>query len=354
MDFLVGRSDLRRKSFAERLCRCADDGVLARIERFALTANNLTYAIHGETAEFWEFFPAGGGWGRVPAWGFAEIVASGCAPLGPGERIFGYFPMSSHLAMSPAKIGPAGFYDASPHRRHLSPVYNYYARVPGYPHLDLAYANEHLLLRPVFYASFLAHDMLCERDAGESLVVVTSASSKAAIGLAFLLSFLSGAQKRIIGLTSRTNLPFVNALRLYDRVLSYEDAQMLPREPTMVADFSGNAALLGRLHERLGRHLRLCCLIGQTHWSERQPVAGQEPPFVKLFAADRIRRRVRDWGAAAFDERYAAAFRSFAEFSRAWLRVREQTGAEALAATFDRLLANAVRPEEGNIHSLPV
>jgi hypothetical protein len=41
-----------------------------RIERFALTANNVTYAIVGDMLGYWNFFPTKDGWGRVPVMGW--------------------------------------------------------------------------------------------------------------------------------------------------------------------------------------------------------------------------------------------------------------------------------------------
>ena len=48
-----------------------------RIERFALTANTVTYATTGDTLGYWDFFPTGEpDWGCVPAMGWAEVVES--------------------------------------------------------------------------------------------------------------------------------------------------------------------------------------------------------------------------------------------------------------------------------------
>jgi hypothetical protein len=47
-----------------------------RAARFGLTANNITYGLLDEGLGYWTFFPAQDGWGRIPVWGFAEVVAS--------------------------------------------------------------------------------------------------------------------------------------------------------------------------------------------------------------------------------------------------------------------------------------
>ena len=49
--------------------------VRLRIDRFALTANTVTYATTGDLLGYWDFFPTGvAGWGNVPAMGWAEVV----------------------------------------------------------------------------------------------------------------------------------------------------------------------------------------------------------------------------------------------------------------------------------------
>ena len=79
-DFVVSRSDLRRTAFvpaAQTPDTALDTGeILVRITRFALTANNITYGAVGEMIGYWTFFPAPEGWGRIPVWGFADVVRS--------------------------------------------------------------------------------------------------------------------------------------------------------------------------------------------------------------------------------------------------------------------------------------
>ena len=49
----------------------APEQVRLRIERFAITANTVTYATTGDVLGYWDFFPTG-----VPAMGWAEVVES--------------------------------------------------------------------------------------------------------------------------------------------------------------------------------------------------------------------------------------------------------------------------------------
>ncbi len=100
-----------------------DSAVRCRIDSFALTSNNVTYAAFGEAMNYWGFFPADeAGWGRIPVWGFANVVESRCEGVAVGERLYGYWPMASHAVLRPARVSPAGFSDGAEHRRELHPV----------------------------------------------------------------------------------------------------------------------------------------------------------------------------------------------------------------------------------------
>ncbi|MFM8815063.1 MAG: DUF2855 family protein, partial [Actinomycetes bacterium] len=46
------------------------------LDRFALTSNNISYALSGDFLDYWGFFPAQAGWGRLPAMGFGIVSES--------------------------------------------------------------------------------------------------------------------------------------------------------------------------------------------------------------------------------------------------------------------------------------
>lgn len=73
------------------------------VRRFALTANNITYAAFGEAMGYWRFFPGADGRGRLPVWGFAEVTESRAEGLAAGERVYGYLPAASGLVVTPAR-----------------------------------------------------------------------------------------------------------------------------------------------------------------------------------------------------------------------------------------------------------
>ena len=66
IDFVVDRNDLRRVECvaAPPPAELESGRVLLRVDAFAFTANNVTYAVAGDMLSYWSFFPARAGWGR--------------------------------------------------------------------------------------------------------------------------------------------------------------------------------------------------------------------------------------------------------------------------------------------------
>src|SRR3954452_11583573 len=132
-DIEVRRDDLRTARGVPGEPRAetpASGEVQLAIDAFGLSANNVTYGVLGDGMSYWNFFPASEpGWGRVPVWGFGDVVASGVEGIAPGERFYGYFPMSSLLTVRPEPRS-TGFSDTVEHRRGLPAVYNEYVRTP--------------------------------------------------------------------------------------------------------------------------------------------------------------------------------------------------------------------------------
>jgi hypothetical protein len=175
-DFLVKRDELRQSRIAEADAPEIEAGqALLRVETFGLTANNVTYAVMGEAMSYWDFFPAEEGWGRVPVWGFAEVERSEAKGVEPGTRVYGYLPPSSHLVVTPADADASGFVDGSPHRAALPSAYHRYLATGS----DAFYRADteaiQMLLRPLFFTSFLIDDQLDEEGlATRGPVVISS------------------------------------------------------------------------------------------------------------------------------------------------------------------------------------
>lgn len=330
-DLLVAKDDLRRTEIREAApAPLADGEVRLAIESFALTANNITYAVFGEMMKYWDFFPAKDGFGRVPVWGHARVEASAHPEIGVGQRFYGYWPMSTHLTVQ-AKAGKSGFLDAAPHRQPMAVVYNQYMAVGDEEPLEAYRA----LLQPLFMTSFLIEDQLDEAGFhGAKSVILSSASSKTAIALAALLKHRGAVE--VVGLTSPRNRAFVEGLGFYDRVVVYDEIASAPiATPAAFVDFAGDSQVLGAVHRRFADDLKASIMVGGTHWEvprQQAQLAGPQPAF--FFAPDRIAKRRQDWAGGEFERRYGAAWTPFVADAPRWLTVREGKGPDAIRAAY--------------------
>ncbi len=343
---------------AEAVPEPADGQALLQVDAFAFTANNVTYGVAGDAIGYWQFFPAAGapdeGWGRIPVWGFGDVVRSRAEGVTEGQRYYGYFPMACHLLVQPERAGAHGFHDGSAHRAALPPVYNQYTLTSG----DPAYLPERegmqMLFRPLFLTSFFLDDWLQENDFfGADTVVLASASSKTAFGLAWLLH--RGGRCRVVGLTSARNAGFCESLGCYHQVLTYDAVSSLPVAPTVLVDMAGSKTLREQLHHHYGDALRYSCSVGVTHW-ENADLAGDPdlpgPPPTLFFVPTQIEKRAAEWGPQELARRTAAAWDPFVAAADGWIDVKRGSGAEAVRQVYQDVLNNRARASDGFILSL--
>jgi hypothetical protein len=356
-DFLVDRRDLRRctveRGPSPDAIELAPDQVLLRITSFALTANNITYAVFGDAMAYWQFFPSHDEWGRVPVWGFADVVRSRHDGVSPGERVYGYFPMSTHLVVDAAKVTAGSFVDAAPHRRALPPVYNQYVRVAHDPSYDARREAQQMLFRPLFTTAFLLEDFFTERRFyGATTVLLASASSKTALALAFLLAQTRSV--RVVGLTSPAHRGFVERVGCYDRAVAYGEIDTLPNDQSVVlVDMAGNGQVRQAVHGRFGDRLKYSCLVGATHWEAPRSAQDLPGPAPELFfAPDRVRERMRDWGPEGFQGRVEEAWKPFVRAAEGWIEVVTRSGAAAVEQVYREMLDGRTAPDRGYILSL--
>jgi hypothetical protein len=332
-----------------------------RVDRFGFTARNVSYALGGDGLSYWRFFPESrAGWGRVPVWGFGTVVRSASDIVSMGERFYGYFPMSSHLVVHPKRIDDTGFVDSAPHRRELNSVYNHYVRTTRDPSYHPDTEPQQVVLRPLFGPSFLLADYLREYGFFDSEVtLVSSASSKLACGMAYVLaSDAKRDRRKLIGLTSERNLAFVSRLGLFDRVVTYPEVTTLQSTLRAVyIDIAGSHALRATVHQHFGGALRYSLMVGATHQDAPSSVAvlpGPEP--VPFFVPTWIRHRNHQWTAERVRRQVGEAWRQFVvtmlDPSRNWMTIASGAGPDAVARTYDVVLAGQARPDEGHVLSL--
>ncbi len=335
----------------------AEGQVRIRVESFALTANNITYAALGDMLNYWQFFPTGeAGWGIVPVWGFGTVTESRHADVAVGERLYGYWPMADQAVLSPQRVNAAGFSDGATHRAGLHAVYNHYLRssTDGLYRAD----NEDVqaLLRPLFITSWLIDDFLSDQQFfGAQRMLLSSASSKTAYGTAFQLAQREGIE--VIGLTSPGNVAFCESLGCYDRVVTYDALDQIDgATPSVYIDFAGSVGLRQRIHAHC-TGLAYSCSVGASHVGDLGG-AGQlpGPRPVMFFAPAQVKKRHADWGAQGLNERLVAAWNQFSaavsSMPQPWLVVQHHKGPEATQALFASVLAGGGDPRAGHIATL--
>ncbi len=371
LDFLVRKDQLTRtelRSTPEQPLSGSE--IRVRIDKFALTANNITYAAFGEAMNYWSFFPVSApddqGWGRIPVWGFGTVVESRQAGIAVGEKLYGYYPMSSSVVLQPARLSAAGFADGSAHRASLHPVYNQYLRCSADPFYTPDTEDTQALLRPLFITSWLIDDFLADNDffgavdlvdpgTQRGLMLLSSASSKTAYGTAFQLAQRQGLE--VVGLTSPGNVGFCQSLGCYHRVLSYDQLDQLDAAAACVyIDFAGNADLRRAIHSRFIK-LKYSSSIGGTHVEQLGGAKDLPGPRATLFFAPaQIKKRNTDWGPNQLGQRLLQAWQAFvAQVSNPaapWLIVEQHQGASAVQAAYRQVLEGHSDPRLGHMLTL--
>ncbi|MEM9921643.1 MAG: DUF2855 family protein [Bacteroidota bacterium] len=352
--FQVQKDDFAKGRIVEgKTTELADGEILLKIDCFAFTANNITYAVAGDMIGYWQFFPPVGedteGWGVLPVWGFADVVESTVDDVPVGDRLFGYFPLATHLKMRPVHISDHRFIDGAAHRAKLPAGYNLYRRVLAEPNYTSATDRERMLFAPLFLTAFCLWDLLqASSYFGAQQVLILSASSKTSIGLAYALQADEDAPK-VIGITSQRNLALVDGLGLYEKSITYDAVEDIdPTIPTVIVDMAGNGEVLANLHKRLGDQMKRCINVGLTHWDARAKQEGfidERSEF--FFAPSWIQKRLKDWGPAAFEQKTNGFLFKTAAKAKTWMRFRALKGLPELAEVYEDVCEGRIPANEG-------
>ena len=227
----IDRDDVKQASLVDDPSPPLAPGqVRVHLDSYAMTANNITYAVFGKPAGlfgpdkngrdqgYWDFFAERGEPGRLPVWGFATVTESAAEGIAPGDRFYGYYPMAETAMLTAGNVGPGGFTDVTPRRTTLPPIYNHYQRIEALHDYRAADHDYWPVFRPLFLTGWLIADQFeDEGDYGAEQILIASASSKTAIGLGFSLKQRPEPRPEIVGLTSAANVDALAAQDIYDR-----------------------------------------------------------------------------------------------------------------------------------------
>jgi len=342
----IDRRNIRATRLQTTTSRQLIDGeVLLTLERAALTSNNVSYALSGDMLDYWGFFPAEAGWGRLPVMGFGVVTTSHHPDIEVGSRYFGFYPLGDDHVVQ-AKTSSGGFIDVAPWREKHAMAYRSFDRAAPTANDDAI-----LIFRGLFLTSFLLEDFLREREnLGAKQVIITSASSKTSIALAHCVQRFSDLH--VVGLTSAKNVDFTLGVGDYHTVLSYDDVRQLRNDTSIVVDMAGSPNIVADIHRHLTGCVSYSCSVGATHWDAARGGVAVPPPKPEFFfAPSQLAKRGKEWGREELNRRIADALGVFIESTTRWMTIRHTHGADAVAALYGELVAGHIEPSVGNIVS---
>lgn len=354
----VDRNDYRSTKVVSADIPRPDAGeILVSIDKFAMTANNVTYAASGDMFGYWQFYPTGEDpWGKVTVWGIGEVVESRVDGISVGERLYGFFPMGSHVVMAPAELSERGFTDAMAHRQALPGLYNHYARTKAEPAELQQLEDQRCIFFPLFMTGYVIADLLLDSDwCGAQQAVVGSASSKTGFSAAAFIR-AAGFDGKLVGLTGEQNVAFAEELGCYDQVIPYPQLDELSNQSSVYIDIAGDVDVRSRLHRHLENNAVKTLLVGATHWDQFAEsvdggsLPGSEPEV--FFAPAQIEKRDAEWGRGTMMTKAYAASIELVQQLAPTLVMESYSGVDACAAMWQALLDNQVSGQRGIMMSL--
>lgn len=114
-------------------------------------------------------------------------------------------------------------------------------------------------------------------------------------------------------------------LGLYNNRITYDAIQIVDAsKPAVIVDLSGHKEVIGQLHTQLGDNVRFCVNDGLTQWDETTANENNiEASSEFFFAPAHIQKRIKDWGAAGFEEKAGSFFAAAAMESRSWQKLKK-------------------------------
>ena len=227
---------------------------------------------------------------------------------------------------------------AAPHRAELPAVYNSYVRAAR--RAERRTRTRQALFRPLFGTSFLIDDFLDESDFFDAgTVVLGSASSKTALGIAFMLARPRGRAGDRPDLPARAE--FVRGLgRVRPGRHLRRDGLAARTRPPYTWTCRATPACAAAVHRHYGDALAYDCVVGVSHWdkafADPGPLPGPAPEL--FFAPDRFRKRGEDWGPGGLQSRVRDAWGPFEDWLSGWLEVVHGSGPEDVERAYLELV----------------
>ncbi|KAI0414190.1 hypothetical protein F5X98DRAFT_378084 [Xylaria grammica] len=386
-----------------------------RTSVLSLTVNNFTYAALGTVLKWWDVHPLppstpapyndSAKYGRISAWGYAEVLDSTVPSIPAGSHVWGYVPLGTLPEDLSVKLHPEisdQIFVTSAHRQHVMPIYNrYFVYLPSTPRgREIAQKTAGVAydaaLRVMHATAFLMASFVFSADAARvvapgpgpddpassawsaqdadlagATVLIFAPGSKAAVIFAALLrgrKESEGRPRRIIGVSSEASRAFVQGTGIYDDVLLTTadpatglDIAGANAGRVVVFDFGGRAGVGPRWATSLAqRHADLLFvgvgsgLLDPSAVGAVLAQAAVQPPYraVRVNADDMRRRAMKQVGEEKYWGQEAQSWEGFRRDGVKGFGVAWGSGMEDVIKGWDRLANGEVLPSEGLVYKL--
>lgn len=252
----------------ESLPPLAPSSIRFRPKTLGLTTNNLTYARLGHLMGWYDIYPLPTNtpapyndsetYGRISAWGYADIVESTVPEITPGQTIYGYLPISTgvetvHIEFAThngQKINDQ-IIVLDEHRQHLWKIYNRYQVRAPLASLEQTVGLDSLgwdsLMQALFGTSYNLSKFgfawedgnkihpsgagewsTSDADLRDATVVVLNASGKTGMAFAYTLRHNRPKEhqpRAIIGVGSPASISTIEKSGFYDKAVLNADTE---------------------------------------------------------------------------------------------------------------------------------
>merc|ERR1711976_489942 len=141
--------------------------------------------------------------------------------------------------------------------------------------------------------------------------------------------------ERVVGLTSKEHLEFVQSTQLYHEVYTYEDVERLPNDKTIVyMDFKCDGAIRQAITLRMGTNLMYNMVLGPAVFQKKMKdqlfeKRAREILFDESSWRER-RRMVAEVTKTGRNEKLKYSYKAFVERMQKLIKLRHISGAEGL------------------------
>lgn len=210
-----------------------------------------------------------------PAWGVAQVVASTIDEIVVGTKYLGHLPIATSVTFKDVSVNEEG--NMVVKRPKVDAAYNVFRKIdPDDALLTEEYGDLALVCWPGIMTGFGCFSTLQMKGYyGADNLVITSASSKVALALAF---YLKDSGKNVVGYTSKSNVPFCQSTGLYSQILDY-DADLDPEKKYVFIDIVGRSDIYSKNKSCVTKLIAIGNTVGATG---KDVTFGLFPPFATL------------------------------------------------------------------------